>query len=480
MSRADEGLTLEQMSSVAEQSGQEGRPATRGEPSPPRDRAILWVPVKLGLTGTRVTPAHDLYIAQEPLREIQDQVAFAREEEVAGILVGRVDTSPEAGRPYAVATGVRKADRALPEEAEVDEALRLLEPLCRAAAEEGEKVVGWYHGHSLLGAFLSERDAGVHLRRFPEPWQFAVVGVGDSEQPVGGVFGRTEWGALLRGVRLPFHELLEEASLLEDGRKATWLRWHNYRTEEVVVPAEKAGLAAPRPRSDAPRRAVEEGREIPAGNGGGRSETPAPTAPPARVSPRKGPAATPPSAGGDRPGPTAPVAAKGGGGPKRPSEDGPEAERGLAVILPGELPAERARQWRRRARRVGGALVAAVLLGAGWMVWKGLSGPPSPPPAAPGAAAVPAAAFGGLSTLLAEAAGAYRQRAAAFDGGRVGCDELRPAYREVDAAFLALSERYVQVREELREAGAAAYQAAARTAEQVDRHFDASGCPRPE
>lgn len=416
--------------------GRRERPARRREASPPRDGSILWVPVKLGLTGTKVAPAHDFYIAQVALREIQAQVAAPSEEEAAGILLGRVHPSSAAGKAYTVAMGVRRAARGLPEEAEVEEALRLLEPLCRAAEEEGETVVGWYHGHSLLGAFLSERDAGVHLRRFPEPGQFALVGVGDPERPLGGVFGRTEWGALLRGVYLPFHELLEEASFLEDGRKVTWLEWGNYRTEEAVVPAAKAGLAAP-------RQAVEQAVEQ-------RAETPTRA--------------------------------------ERPSRDGPGAKRGPPLILPGELPAERAHRWGRRARRAGATLAAAALLGAGWLVWNNLSGPDSPlrtaapsPPAEGAPAMAPAdAALSGLSARLAEAAGAYRQRAGTFEAGRVGCDGLRPAYREVDGAFLALSERYVQAREELGEAGAAAYQAAARTMEEMDGHFDASGCPRPE
>ena len=72
---------------------------------------------------------------------------------------------------------------------------------------------------------------------------------------------------------------------------------------------------------------------------------------------------------------------------------------------------------------------------------------------------------------------AYAERSAGFDQGEVGCGVLAEAYRQVDEAFVTLSARYGSSGG----AGQAAarYEEAAVGMEDVDRHFDASGCPRP-
>ena len=54
-----------------------------------------------------------------------------------------------------------------------------LEKLIADAAADPEladlEPVGWYHSHTRSGVFLSEQDLDLYNRRFPQPWQIALV-----------------------------------------------------------------------------------------------------------------------------------------------------------------------------------------------------------------------------------------------------------------------------------------------------------------
>jgi hypothetical protein len=74
----------------------------------------------------------------------------------------------------------------------------------------------------------------------------------------------------------------------------------------------------------------------------------------------------------------------------------------------------------------------------------------------------------------------YDERARDFDLGRIGCDLLTTGYGVVDASFI----QFVAVRAQLN-AGqesepALEFDRLSEEVDDVNGHFDASGCPRPE
>jgi hypothetical protein len=69
----------------------------------------------------------------------------------------------------------------------------------------------------------------------------------------------------------------------------------------------------------------------------------------------------------------------------------------------------------------------------------------------------------------------YRERMEDFDLGRLGCEGLWTGYRAVDEAFMSLSERYAADRSE---AVNRIYEDSKRSMEEIERHYDASECPR--
>jgi hypothetical protein len=69
----------------------------------------------------------------------------------------------------------------------------------------------------------------------------------------------------------------------------------------------------------------------------------------------------------------------------------------------------------------------------------------------------------------------YRERMEDFDLGRLGCEGLWTGYRAVDERFISLSEQYATGRGE---AADRLYEDSKRSLEEIERHYDASGCPR--
>jgi hypothetical protein len=88
--------------------------------------------------------------------------------------------------------------------------------------------------------------------------------------------------------------------------------------------------------------------------------------------------------------------------------------------------------------------------------------------------------FTAIAAELRTSIDRYQERARDFDLGRIGCDLLTTGYGVVDASFI----EFVAVRARLEaEQGSGPAQEFDRLSEEVDDvngHFDASGCPRPE
>ncbi len=73
----------------------------------------------------------------------------------------------------------------------------------------------------------------------------------------------------------------------------------------------------------------------------------------------------------------------------------------------------------------------------------------------------------------------YGERASDFDLGRIGCDFLRTGYSATDDSFVAMTAEYATLAERSGTREQAIYDRLVSEMNTVNRHFDASGCPRP-
>ena len=74
----------------------------------------------------------------------------------------------------------------------------------------------------------------------------------------------------------------------------------------------------------------------------------------------------------------------------------------------------------------------------------------------------------------------YEERARDFDLGRIGCDLLTTGYGVVDASFIQLVAMRAQLDPEQGSDPAMEFDRLSEEVDDVNGHFDASGCPRPE
>jgi len=419
----------------------------------PVERSVQWIPRKMGGSLPAIGPLYPIVIEQSALRDIRAHMV-ASSTEVAGLLVGQLCECPDTARLWVKASAAVPSGETLTEETGPEALDNAFEGLAGQIAEEGLHVVGWYHSHDLLGVFLSERDVTVQNLRFGEPWQFALVVI-DGNRPAGGVFQRTEKGALPRTIYLPFQELLDAESLLPDERRRSYVDWGNYTT--------------PTPRV-VPVFALE-GESDPGSDGA----HPAPG-----VSKRNGePPARPDSARWN-----AWIEQK--KAEESDSADPLLTSHNVRVVLPGEPRDGDRRRKRRLVRRLVIATVAIAAGAGAWFVGSGaLNAPGSDRPDPPTSAERPAPPtsvaghpFPQALSGFERAVEGYGERRADFELGRIDCASLANGYRTVDDAFLALSESLtaLQVGREQRQAE---YERAAGLMDDVDGHFDGTGCARP-
>ena len=96
--------------------------------------------------------------------------------EIGGILLGCVQRRGDFVQRVRVEAAIlaQKADS-------VGSSIRLTPALVADLTRQAEaeyptfEVVGWFHTHNGLGAFLSSYDIGVHKTNFPWPWQISLV-----------------------------------------------------------------------------------------------------------------------------------------------------------------------------------------------------------------------------------------------------------------------------------------------------------------
>jgi hypothetical protein len=80
---------------------------------------------------------------------------------------------------------------------------------------------------------------------------------------------------------------------------------------------------------------------------------------------------------------------------------------------------------------------------------------------------------------LTEAVEAYEATRPGFESGGAGCTGLVEAYARADAAFVHAAETYVKLAADADPSARARYERLIGRVDGMNRHFDASGCPRP-
>lgn len=116
-----------------------------------------------------------VHVAHAARSEIYAWARQAELREIGGILLGRVHTTAKG--PLVRVEAALLAESA----GSVGSSIRFTPELLASLRAEARvrypsfEVVGWFHTHSGLGAFLSGYDATVHKEHFSKPWQVALV-----------------------------------------------------------------------------------------------------------------------------------------------------------------------------------------------------------------------------------------------------------------------------------------------------------------
>ncbi|HYL20990.1 MAG TPA: hypothetical protein VEU74_04455 [Gemmatimonadales bacterium] len=406
--------------------------------------SILWQPIHAGAASA--VPSF-IFITQRALAAVQDHCAAMRTT-CSGLLTGQLFLSPDTGEPYVVVESTIRLPMSPGDTAKgaLVQGWVVAQSVLRAT---GEQLVGWYRGEGSddesdagqpteesesdeVGLSLAEAEA--HTALFPQPWQLALkVGPGRGG---GGVFSPAAGGAWAQRC-LSFYEVVDPSAISADGSTRTCLAWDNYRSDQAVVRAEPPAVAAPAAgpvvHEPAQPRATE------------------PTAPMARRSPRQSPRVLLPDQFGDAIGP--------------------------ARHRPSNL--FRAK----RAAQVGAYGAVGLLALAGlFRLYSALASPSSSsarPPAVEVAAATPEARFDRAADTLALAVAAFDLRARLFASRQMQCPELARGLVLVEERWTSYNAARKDGGTTLDSARTARDRNLYADADEVERRFERSGCPRP-
>jgi hypothetical protein len=193
--------------------------------------------VLASLLRDRATPDPLLFVLQSVLLATDEHARHSADTGALGLLLGHRFRCSRTGVTYEV------AERALPLAAtdEVDDVPlgEKVREAMRAELAAGGSIVGWYARRPQVGTRVSRIDEEAHRTVFPEAWQAMLALDPDPAVPTGAFFlysGKAE-----RSYQIPFHELIAERDMPVKGQsKQSVMRWCNYGTPEVIVPAGRA------------------------------------------------------------------------------------------------------------------------------------------------------------------------------------------------------------------------------------------------
>ncbi len=395
----------------------------------PLDRAQLWVP-RRGPTPDPPTSdgPYELVFQRDVLGAMARHATGDPEVSRFGFLLGRLHRCPTSGVHYALVDSVLPADEEFVEEAPGAYLLRAWADAQAEFRRHPGVLVGWYHSHRLLGLLLSEGDMDANRRYFNEAWQCCVLFVPDEARPLGSLFRP---GSQASGRKPP-----DPASFWEipsEGKPAPShpvLDWTNYEVRrDVHVP----GLPVP-----------------------DRSE----------VEPR----ATNATPGG-------PVEMHSGSG-----------ARPVSVVIPDASADSRPIAPRRRMVSWTSVMAMIVILTIIAVLVLQSTRSDAPIPIARPTIQRPARPtespdllrFREIATELRTSIDRYQERSGDFDLGRIGCDLLTTGYGLIDESFIRFVAMHARLDPEPGSEAAREFDRLSEEVDDVNRHFDSTGCPRPE
>lgn len=191
----------------------------------PDERTIHWTPKhpRWAERGRGASPEDvSLVVAQEVLIGTSRHVSQSVTRELGGFLLGNRYRCP-SGRNYVIIDQFVAAEHTESDSVSLHfthETWRWLDDHLNTTFV-GKALVGWYHSHPRMDVFLSQPDdLSIHERRFPEPWQCALVL--EPDKHLGGFFC---WrgGQLDTKVPADFYELLRS------DLRQTVVAWENYK-----------------------------------------------------------------------------------------------------------------------------------------------------------------------------------------------------------------------------------------------------------
>lgn len=405
----------------------------------PVEASILWQPIH---TGTASTVPSFIFITQRALAAVQDHCA-AVPAPCSGLLTGQLFLSPDTGEPYVVVESTIRLPASPGDTAKgaLVQGWVVAQSVLRAT---GEQLVGWYRGEGSdeesdvsegteedesdeVGLSLAEAEA--HTALFPQPLQLALkVGPGR-----GGVFSPATGGAWAHRC-LSFYEVVDPSSIGPDGSMRTCLAWDNHRSDQAVVRAGPPtfATAATAVREHAPPPATE------------------PSVPALRR-PRQSPRVLLPDQFGD------------------------------AIAPARRTPSNLFRA--KRAVQVGVYGVVGLLAIAGlFRLYSALASPPSSssrPSALDAAVATPEARLDRAADTLTLAIAAFDLRARLFASRQMQCPELARGLVLVEERWTSYNAARKDGGTSLDSARTARDRNLYADADQVERRFERSGCPRP-
>ena len=392
----------------------------------PVDRSVLWTPSRDpgDPGGPAASGPYELFLTRSVVRDIDVHSSTDGRDSHFGFLLGHLYRCPDTGVHYAVADLAVPSAELISEDAPDPFLLTAWADSQAAFREHGGVLIGWYHSHYLLGLILSEGDREMNERYFGEPWQCCVLTVPDPARPMGAVFRPAAAQAGAEAEPAPFRELVSVEDIPASGPLASALKWKNYMPDREVQPVP----------DDADLR---EARETP-------------------------PVIAVPAAGDS-------VASS------------------MTLVLPdNRFERQYPRLPVRRRTIVWLLAIVAVAIGGyvgGLRLFRSTGD-------APPVAVVPVERpprrppeverFLQASTDLEEAMLGYEERRQDFDLGRIGCELLAGGYATADNAFISMAGAYAALGDSADETLTADYERLVEDMNQLNQHFDASACPRPE
>ncbi len=119
----------------------------------------------------------DIFFAQSAYLKCVKHASSDLQNEVGGVLVGRVRVDPGRSRQYLIIEDILPALYTDFGQTHVTFTQDTLVHLNNQLEDRfpGKRIVGWFHTHPRLGIFLSSYDTWLHRNFFPEPIHVALV-----------------------------------------------------------------------------------------------------------------------------------------------------------------------------------------------------------------------------------------------------------------------------------------------------------------